>query len=104
MKSQKVIFFLITETARLPGTELGIRTILASAAITKPAFEIERIAIECSEQTAFRGGSQRAVSVIFEKWPFAISSRFSPLWQKQPFNFSDVLHKENYSSSVSKYD
>ena len=25
-------------------------------------------------------------------------------WQNQPFNLSDVLHKENYSLYVSKYD
>ena len=23
--------------------------------------------------------------------------RFSPFWEKQPFNFSDLLHKENNS-------
>ena len=28
---------------------------------------------------------------------------FSPFRQKQSLNFSDVLHKENYSLSVSKY-
>ena len=41
----------------------------------------------------FHGGSQRAVSVILENWPFTIS----PFWQKYPFNFSDVLHKESFS-------
>ena len=33
-----------------------------------------------------------------------ISSHFYHSWQKNPFNFSDVLHKANYSLSVSKYD
>ena len=35
--------------------------------------------------------------------PFAIS-HFSPFWQKQPFDFSDVLHKEYFSLSLSKGD
>ena len=40
----------------------------------------------------------------FEKWPFAISPHFPPFWHKQPFDFSAVLHEENGSLSVSKYD
>ena len=40
----------------------------------------------------------------FFLWPLAISPHFSLFWQKQPFDFWDVLHEENYSLSVSKYD
>ena len=43
-----------------------------------------------------------AVSVIFEKLPYAISLYFSPIWHQLTFVFSDVLIKENFS--VSKYD
>ena len=42
-------FFFITETARLPGTELGTENSQYSGYIIKPAFEIEWIHIECSE-------------------------------------------------------
>ena len=41
--------------------------------------------------------SQWAVFVTFEKLNFVVSSHFSPFWEKQHFDFSDVLHKENYS-------
>ena len=45
-----------------------------------------------------------AVSVIFEKLPFAISPHCSPFWNKQTFLFSDVLTMEYCSLSVFKYD
>ena len=32
-----------------------------------------------------------------------VSLHFALFWPKPPFAFSDVLHKENYSVSVSKY-
>ena len=52
---------------------------------------------EHSELAAFRGGSQRAVCVIFDKQPSGILPQFSPFWQEHPFDFSDVLHNEYYS-------
>ena len=43
--------------------------------------------------------SHRAVVSVnsfceYENLPFAVSSHFSPFWPKQPFDFSDVLHKQ----------
>ena len=37
---------------------------------------------------------RRAISVIFEKWPLAISMHFTPFWLNQSFGFWDVLGKE----------
>ena len=40
----------------------------------------------------------------FWKWPFLISLHLSQFWLKQTFVFLDVLYKEFWSLSVSKYD
>ena len=57
----------------------------------------------CDCRTSYCLWRMRAASMIFEKWPFAISLHVSPVWLKQTFVvvFSDVLYKEYYSLSVS---
>ena len=39
-------------------------------------------------------------SCDFWKVTCSDSSHFSPFWQKQPFIFSDVLHKENHTALI----
>ena len=53
---------------------------------------------------AFRGGSQRAVSVIFLKVTFCDFIAFFSFLAKANFKFLDWHHKENYSLSVYEYD
>ena len=82
-------FSKITETACLPATELGKDKSQYGGYITRHW--------NWMNSYWMFWGSQWAVSVILKKLPFAISLHFSPFWQKHPSDFSDVLHKENYS-------
>ena len=71
VKSQEVTFSKITETACLPSIEFGM------------------------DKSQY-GGYILNLPLKFNKqyfsWLFAISPQFCPFWQKQPFDFSDVLH------------
>ena len=62
---------------------------------------MHRIGFVCGELPAQEARS----SVISDNWRLAISPHFSPFWLEHTFDgFLDVLNKDNYSLSVSKYD
>ena len=95
-------FSKITETARLPGTELGTDNSQYGGYITR-LWNWKN-----SYWMFWIGGLSWRFSASsfcdFWKVTFCDFISFSPYWQKESFNFTDVCHKENYSLSVSKYD
>ena len=93
MKSQEVTFQKITVNACFPATKLSTDKSQYGGYI--PAILNKRPFVEVlSEQFLW----------FLKNEPFVVSSHFALFWPKTPFDFSDVLHKENYSLPVSKYD
>ena len=66
VKSQEVMFQKSQKLLASPGTELGTDN-SQYGGYNNPPLKLNEQLLKCSEQAAFRGGSQRAVSVIFEK-------------------------------------
>ena len=83
-----------TEIAHLPGMRFGTDKSQYSSCITRHWNWMNSYWMFW--KGAFCEGYQWALSVNFEKWPFAILpvTVFSFLTLKQPFDFWDVLHKE----------
>ena len=92
-------FSKITETACLPATELVMDKSQYGGYVTRHWNWMNSYWIFWIDGLSWRFSVSS--SCDFFKKTFAISLHFSPFWKKQPFEFSDVLHKENYSLSVS---
>ena len=89
--------FQKSETARLPGTEFGMDKSLYGGYITRYWNWMNSYWIG-----SLSGRFSKSSFCDFWKLTFAISPHIFPFLQEQPFDFSDVLHKEYYSLSVSK--